>query len=62
MDDEVSQTKYIRGHSCALIEGFEKIAVEQYIIEGFSGWYWRQDKQMNQILYCPYCGERLIDD
>lgn len=39
---ENNQEKYVKGHNCDLIEGFENIAVEQYIIKGFRGWYWRQ--------------------
>jgi len=62
MNGEGNQAQYIKGHNCNLIKGKENIAVEQYIIEGFRGWYWRQDKQMNQILFCPYCGKRLEEN
>ncbi len=50
---------YIKEHNCYALDGNNLICIEQYDDNGKLKWYWINDGELNQILFCPYCGEKL---
>ncbi len=51
--------QFIEDHSCGALSKMDDIAVEQYEHNGAIKWFWRFKKQMHQICFCPYCGDKL---
>ena len=52
---EIKKITYVKGHNCRTIEN-SQVAVEKY---NDGKWYLTIKRVSNQVLYCPYCGEKL---
>ncbi len=56
----MSKLKTIKEHICDPIKNVDSIGIQKMSIDGdVDRWYLRQDQTLNEILYCPYCGENL---
>lgn len=55
------KAKYVREHRCKALSKITVIGVEQIQIPGKEQdrWYLRTGNELNEILFCPYCGIKL---
>lgn len=53
---------FLQDHSCPDIKDIESISIEQYWLNGKKRWFHNRSGGLNEIKYCPYCGEKLTDD
>lgn len=53
---------FLQEHICKDIEQIDGISVEQYQISGNTHWFHNAEGALNEIRYCPYCGERLLEN
>ena len=52
--------KFLQEHRCELIKKSPFVRIEKYCVDEEIRWYWEiNEKGLNNILYCPYCGEEL---